>query len=226
MERTSPDRQTTEDEASTQDTHSTQQSLLDDWHLQDAEPQTMPGVKVPDLRQSHIVLSADVSGMPYLTEDLLTRSGLDFQTARQVFPTPTAPANIHPMSSRGKNDDRAAAQQEIVMLVEGRRHGSTLEMMKFLVGRVPTDASQIVWVFDWRLAEDVCARKMKDHNQLLDRRLVARFWYGGDGELRWLSDRGEIHIVSRENIEESRGMDTRRLVKLGAVDPGVFGGLA
>lgn len=222
MERTSPDRQTTEDETSTQDTHSTQQSLMDDWHLQDAEPQTMPRVKVPDLRQSHIVLSADVSGMPYLTEDLLTRSGLDFQTARQVFPTATAPANIQPMSSRCKNDRAAAEQQEIVMFVEGRRHDSTLEMMKFLVGRIATDASQIVWVFDWRLAEDVCARKIKDHNTLLDRRLLARFWYGADdGELRWLSERGDIFIVPRENIEESRGMDTGRLVKLGAVGAGV-----
>ncbi|KAI4107035.1 MAG: hypothetical protein LQ339_002731 [Xanthoria mediterranea] len=219
MERTSPDRQTTEDEASTQDTHSTQQSLMDDWHLQNAEPQPMPRVKVPDLRQSHIVLSADVSGMPYLTEDLLTRAGLDFQTARQVFPTPTAPATVNP-NPRCKSDRAAAAQQEIIMLVEGRRHDSTLEMMKFLVGRITTDASQIVWVFDWRLAEDMCARKMTDDNTLLDRRLVARFWYGGDGELRWLSDRGEIHIVPRENIEESRGMDTGRLVKLGAVGAG------
>lgn len=219
MEATSPDRQTTEDEASTQGIHSTQQSLIDDWHLQDAEQQSMPRLKVPDLWQSHIVLSADVSGMPYLTEDLLTCEGLDFQDARQVFLTPTASAKVKPNPLC--KDDRAA--QEIVIFVEGRRHDPTLEMMKFLVGRIPNDGSQIIWVFDWRLVEDMCARKIKDQTKLLDKRLIGRFWYGGDGELRWLSALRDTYTIQRGNVEESREMNTRRLVKLGAIDPGFYG---
>ncbi|KAL9011417.1 MAG: hypothetical protein Q9180_009195, partial [Flavoplaca navasiana] len=59
IEKSSPDRQTTQDEASTQDMHSTQQSLIEDWHLPDAEEDSMLELEVPNLRQSHIVLSAD-----------------------------------------------------------------------------------------------------------------------------------------------------------------------
>ncbi|KAL8851984.1 MAG: hypothetical protein Q9221_003089 [Calogaya cf. arnoldii] len=223
IERTSPDRQTTQDEASTQDMHSTQQSLIDDWHLPDVAQETLPRLKVPDLWQSHIVLSADISGMPYLTEDLLTRKGgLEYQNANAVFLTPTAPAKVNP-NPICKDDDRAA--QQIIIFVEGRRQASSLEMMKFLVGRIPNDGSQIIWIFDWRLVEDMFARGVKNHNKLLDQRLIGRYWYGGDGELRWLTPTRDVRIVPQEMVEESKEMSEGRLDNLGAIDPGYYWGL-
>ncbi|KAL8644625.1 MAG: hypothetical protein Q9226_007672 [Calogaya cf. arnoldii] len=220
IERTSPDRQTTQDEASTQDMHSTQQSLIEDWHLPDVAQETLPRLKVPDLWQSHIVLSADVSGMPYLTEDLLTRKGgLDYQNANAVFLTPVAPAKVKPNPIC--KDEREA--QQIIMFVEGRRLYSSLEMMKFLVGRIPNDASQIVWIFDWRLVEDMFARGAKDHDKLLDQRLIGRYWYGGDGELRWLTPTRDVQIVPQDMVEKSKEMSAGRLYDLRVIDPGFYG---
>ena len=219
IEKSSPDRQTTQDEASTQDMHSTQQSLIDDWHLPDAGEDSMLELEVPNLRQSHVILSADVSGMPYITEDLLTTQRLAFQKANEVFLTPTAAAKVNGNPLRPVHQ----AAHEIIVFIEARRHDSSLEMMKFLVGRIPEDASQIIWVFDWRLVEDIFARGVTNHDKLLDKRMLGRFWCGGDGELRWLSQRRDVHVIPRENVQESREMDKGRLVKLGAVDPGFYG---
>lgn len=219
IEKSSPDRQTTQDEASTQDMHSTQQSLIEDWHLPDAEEHSMLELEVPNLRQSHIILSADVSGMPYLTEDLLTSQRLGFQKANEVFLTSTAAAKVmrnplHPVHQ---------AAQDIIVFIEARRLPSSLEMMKFLVGRIPEDGSQVIWVFNWRLVEDLFARGVTNHDKLLDNRMLGRFWCGDDGELRWLSQRRDVRVIPRENVQESREMDKGRLLRLGAVDPGFYG---
>ena len=220
MDRTSPDRHTTEDEASTRSVLSTQQSLIDDWQLQDTEPQPLRKVEVPDLWQSEIILSKDVSGMPYLKEDLLTGKYLKYHYAHKVFLTPTATANFK-TPSRCTEKGRG---QQIVVLVEGRRLDSTLEMMKFLVGRIPNDRSQIIWVFDWRLVEDKFARNVKDDGTLIEKRLVGCFWYHDDGDLRWLSVHREVFVVPQENIQESKNMSAKRLVRLGAIEAACSGG--
>ncbi|KAL8924259.1 MAG: hypothetical protein Q9172_002772 [Xanthocarpia lactea] len=220
MAQTPPDRHTTEDEASTQGVLSTQESLIHDWQLQVTERQPLLKVEVPDLWQSEIILSKDVSGMPYLKEDLLKSEHLKYHYAHEVFLTPTATAKF---KTPPRCTEKGGAQQ-IVVLVEGRRLDSTLEMMKFLVGRIPNDRSQIIWVFDWRLVEDRFARKVKDHGKLVEKRLVGCFWYHDDGELRWLSFHREVLIVPQENIQESKNMSAERLVRLGAVKGACSGG--
>ncbi|KAL8815646.1 MAG: hypothetical protein Q9223_005233 [Gallowayella weberi] len=203
MERTSPDRQTTEDEASSQGLHSTQQSLVEEWQLHDAEPTDTTNLlnRIPDLWTSHIVLSPDVAGMPYLTEDLLG-SRLATHSVCKVFGETARTGKLELPLVDGYH------RTDVIILIEGRRHDSSLEMLKYLVGRTPADHSHNLWVFDWRFAEDVIARRLGSDQgeQLLRKRLAAGFWYGRDGELRWLSEALEVQSVSRENIEESRGM--------------------
>ncbi|KAL8796086.1 MAG: hypothetical protein Q9182_007430 [Xanthomendoza sp. 2 TL-2023] len=203
MERTSPDRQTTEDEASSQGLHSTQQSLTEEWQLHEAKPMDIADLlnRIPDLVASHVVLSPDVAGMPYLTEDLLG-PGLATHSVRKVFGETARTGTLELPLVDGHH------RTDVIILIEGRRHDSSLEMLKYLIGRTPADRSHNLWVFDWRFAEDVIARRLgRDHGeQLLRNRLAAGFWYGVDGELRWLSETLEVQSVSWKNIEESRGM--------------------
>ena len=202
MEPTSPDRQTTADERSSGENQSTQQSLISEWQLSNAEQSSQQEFNVPDLHDSYIVLSPDVSGMPYLTEDLLATEGLASRPARQVFGNDSnsnrsrQPTSYH---DEGK-------LQDVVVLIEGRRHDSSLNMLKFLIGRVPTDGSQVFWVFDWRLVEDMFARGVDEDERLLRKRLIARFWYDEDKEMSWLSSSGEVMLIPQKNIEESKGL--------------------
>ncbi|KAL8717279.1 MAG: hypothetical protein Q9225_005466 [Loekoesia sp. 1 TL-2023] len=200
MEPTSPERQTTADERSTEQGQSTQQSLISEWRLQNAEPTSPQNVHVPNLHDSYIVLSSDVSGMPYLTEDLLSNEGLASRHAHQVFGERPQLGQTRPPKSY-YHDDKL---QEMVVLIEGRRHDSSLEMLKFLIGRVPSDSSQVFWVFDWRLVEDMFARGVDDHDRLISKRLIARFWYDDDGEMKWLSASGGVKLIPWDNIEESK----------------------
>lgn len=208
MEPNSPDRQTTADERSTEQAQSTQQSLVSEWRLQNAEPASLQKFQLPDLHDSYIVLSPDISGYPYLTEDLLSTGGLASRHAHQVF-------GERPQSSRSRppksylHDDKV---QEMVVLIEARRHDPSLEMLKFLVGRVPSDGSQAVWVFDWRLMEDIFARGIDNDERLMSKRLIARFWYDDDGEMKWLSASGELKLIPQENIDESKKMSGAFLV--------------
>ncbi|KAL8991851.1 MAG: hypothetical protein Q9169_007595 [Polycauliona sp. 2 TL-2023] len=239
MAPTSPDRQTTQDDASTSDhdTQSTQQSLISSWNLQPSPSSSqthqtstntlsnLNDYELPDLYHSHIILSADVPGMPYLTSDLLEDYGLAFQSINQVFPTRTSRAVIHPIALTHPtantntttttspllhpNGTTTASSTDIIILLESRRHLSSIELLKFLVGRIPSDGSQVFWVFDWRLVEDVNARGLRDEGGMMERRLLGRFWYErvGDGEgLRWLSGLGKVWDIPEENLEESRGM--------------------
>ncbi|KAL8735029.1 MAG: hypothetical protein Q9166_001154 [cf. Caloplaca sp. 2 TL-2023] len=205
MEQTSQERQTSADERSSQDVHSTQQSLVEEWNLQRAESQPSVRVHIPDLLDSHVVLSPDVSVTPYLTFDLLSREGIRFQQAHEVFEEGRYSAKLRPRPGAEGNT------AEVVVLVECRRHArgddKSLELLKYLIGRVPADQSQILWVFDWRLVEDIYARGADDEERLLAKRLIGRFWYEDDGELRWLSRWKQLRIVPRERIEESRAMD-------------------
>lgn len=206
MERTSPDRQTTDDEASNQGVQSTQESLIEEWQLPTAGPHPTLEVNIPNLSESHIILSPDIFGMRYLTRDLLTYENLNFQHASQVFENSTHSAKLetHPY----RTDDET---QDVVVLLEVRCHGrskdTALEMLKYMIGRVPKDKSQIFWAFDWRLVEDIYAKRIYDAEKLFENRLIGRFWYGDDDELRWLSFAKEIRIVPGEKIEESKGMD-------------------
>lgn len=203
MEPTSPDRQTTDNEHSSQEgpQSSTQQSLVSQWRLQPAEDHPPPHFPpLPNLRDCAIVLSPDVSGMPYLTHDLLLHhGGLTARTAEQVF---GIPPNHNPHPDHTPKDNT-------IILIEARRHDPSLQMLKFLVSKVPPDGSQVFWVFDWRLVEDMFARGVLDGERLMGKRLVARFWYAdGDGEggLRWLGADGKVGGIPGEKVEESRGM--------------------
>ncbi|KAL8935467.1 MAG: hypothetical protein Q9216_005410 [Gyalolechia sp. 2 TL-2023] len=204
MEQTSPDRQTTVDEESSEESQSSQQSLIAEWQLKTAEPPSPRSYGIPDLHDSYIVLSPDISQYPYLTDDLLGSAGLASRQAKQVYGMHLQAMQPRPPTSY--YDD--LEKQDTVVLIEPRRHDPSLEMLKFLVGRVPEDSSQVLWVFDWRLVEDVFARGIDDKEKLVKKRLVGRFWYGedGDGGLRWLSSKGLVQDIPREKIEESRRM--------------------
>ncbi|KAL8777737.1 MAG: hypothetical protein Q9213_007729 [Squamulea squamosa] len=220
MEPTSPDRQTTEDETSTQGVHSTQQSLIEEWELEGVAPRDISQlmVRLPDLLKSYVVLSPDISGMPYLTIDLLARQGIRFQQALEVFGDTSNAVQLKPHPQISDND-----KQYVVILVEGRRPDTSLEMLKYLVGRVPKDRSSFFWVFDWRLVEDMYARGVHDDERLLKKRLIGYFGYGDDGELRWLSATKQIRIVPQEKVQESKGMSASFLEFGGAAQTGGTG---
>ncbi|KAL8770462.1 MAG: hypothetical protein Q9209_003888 [Squamulea sp. 1 TL-2023] len=220
MEPPSPDRHTTEDEASVQSVRSTQQSLIEEWELDGIAPHDISRLKIrlPDLLKSYIVLSPDVSGMPYLTIDLLARHEIRFQQAHEVFGDTSNEVQLKPHPQINDND-----KQYVVILVEGRRFDTSLEMLKYLVGRVPKDRSKFFWVFDWRLVEDMYARDVHNNENLLKKRLIGYFGYEDDGELRWLSATKQIRIVPQEKVEESRGMSASFLEFGGAAQTGEAG---
>ncbi|KAI4250015.1 MAG: hypothetical protein LQ352_005437 [Teloschistes flavicans] len=214
---TSPDRQTTQDERSTDDDvistqHSTQQALVDGWVLPEPMPTPLSAFRLPDLRSSPIVLGPDVSGMPYLTKDILGSVGIKPYLALDVL----APF-IHKIKLSEVPDSQDGVPQDVVFLIEGRRHTSSLELLTYLIGHVPEDGSQVVWVFDWRLVEEVLTRGIKDEGYLMRKRLMARYRYegDGDGDLRWFSNLEKLHTIPRMKIEESRGMDGTFLAKGG-----------
>ncbi|KAL8699408.1 MAG: hypothetical protein Q9201_006023 [Fulgogasparrea decipioides] len=209
----SPDRQSTADKRSTEDARSTQQStqesLIVEWQLPVAMPTPNSESRLPDLCKSAVVLSPCVSGMPYLTEDLLHSKGIRTYLAGKVLGEPGSRINVQPRSPTSIAD---ATAQDVVILIEGRRHDQSVEMLKYLVGRVPEDRSQNMWVFDWRLVEDMFARGVNDDEKLREKRLIARFWYEANGELKWLTSTGELHNIPQQSIEESRNMSGAFLV--------------
>ncbi|KAL8672914.1 MAG: hypothetical protein Q9168_002640 [Polycauliona sp. 1 TL-2023] len=217
MSPTSPQRQTQSSNASpNRDIQSTQNSLIESWNLQPSQGSQQPtrltptstpqfDFPLPDLRKSTIVLSADVAGMPYLTSDLLSSYGLAYKNINALFPKRTSSATFTPSSPQQQ-------PREIIILIEPRRHDSSLSLMKYVVGRIPAGSSQILWLFDWRLVEDVNARGYggEREGKMMEARLVGRFWYEGDGEgegeVRWLSSKAEIWRIPDEKLAESRGM--------------------
>ncbi|KAL9029917.1 MAG: hypothetical protein Q9196_001890 [Gyalolechia fulgens] len=204
MEPSSPDRQTTADERSTQEGQSTQQSVTAEWRLPNAKVSpSQPTCQLPNLHDSYIVLSPDISHYPYLTDDLLASAGLASRHADRVFGAhlqSTQPRQ--PISCYQDN-----GRQDMVVFIESRRHDPSVEMLKFLMGRVSEDGPRVLWVFDWRLVEDMFARGVEDEKRLMSKRLIARFWHEEDGEMRWLSAEGDVKVIPREKIEESRRMN-------------------
>ncbi|KAL8922458.1 MAG: hypothetical protein Q9208_005180 [Pyrenodesmia sp. 3 TL-2023] len=201
MEPTSPDRQTTDNEQSSHDTQSSQQSLVAEWDLQPAKPSTPYQIRLPNLYESCIVLSPDISSTPYLTKDILGAANLASNTAHEIF-NGGGPVTISPFEPSTPHHDDGI--EDFVFLIEARRHDPSLEMLKFLVGRVPSDG--VWWVFDWRLLEDMYARKVTDEGRLIRKRMLARFWYGEEG-LMWLNQEGEVCVVEEGKVEESRRME-------------------
>ncbi|KAL8906893.1 MAG: hypothetical protein Q9207_001748 [Kuettlingeria erythrocarpa] len=200
MEPTSPDRQTTDNEQSSQGSQSSQQSLVAQWQLQPAKPSTPYQIRLPDLDESCIVLSPDISNTPYLTEDILGAAQLESKTAYEIFNGGGA-VSVSPLVSSSPDDDDI---KDFVFLIEGRRHDPSLEMLKFLVGRVPSDG--VFWVFDWRLLEDMYARDVKDDARLIKKRMLGRFWHEEEG-LMWLNEHGDVCAVAKEKLEESMRME-------------------
>ncbi|KAL8762731.1 MAG: hypothetical protein Q9184_001325 [Pyrenodesmia sp. 2 TL-2023] len=200
MEPTSPDRQTTDNEHSSQGTQSSQQSLVAEWHLHVNKPSTPYQIRLPNLYESCIVLSPDISSTPYLTKDIFGAANLEFNTAHEIFNGGGA-VTVSPFETSSPHDDDIT---DFVFLIEARRHDPSLEMLKFLVGRVPSDG--VFWVFDWRLLEDIYARKVTDEGRLIKKRMLARLWHGEEG-LMWLNQDGEACVVSEEKVEESRSME-------------------
>lgn len=203
MEPTSPDRQTTADERSAQEgSQSSQEALISEWQLQPAKSPSPRKDGLPDIHDSYIVLSPDIAHYPYLTEDLLGSAGLASRHANQVYGShhtmirPRPPISYH----------NEAARQAIVVLIEPRRHDSSMELLKFLIGRVSEDGPEVIWFFDWRLMEDMFARGIDDEERLMERRFISRLFYDANGEMRFETSRGEVKHIPRENIEESRRM--------------------
>lgn len=200
MDPPSQDRQTTDDEEPVDEIQAPQESLIEDWDLQPTSPISPSEIHLPDLYESTIVLSPDISGMPYLTEDLLGAADLESSKAYDIFGG-APPITVSPFDELSPHDDEIA---DMIFLIEGRRHDSSLEMLKFLVGRVPSHG--VFWVFDWRLVEDMFKRDIEDEKSLMGKRLVARFWYKPEG-LKWFAADGEVHVVPEEKIEESMKMN-------------------
>ncbi|KAL8774623.1 MAG: hypothetical protein Q9194_003995 [Teloschistes cf. exilis] len=214
---TSPDRQTTQDERSTEDEvmstqHSTQEALVAEWVLPEPMPTPLSAFRLPNLQSSPIVLGPDVSGMPYLTTDILGSANIQAYLAHDVL----IPSS-HKIKLGEVSDSRDGAPQDVIFLIEGRRHHSSLEMLTYLIGYVPEDGSKVVWVFDWRLAEEVLTKGIQDEGYLMGKRLMARYRseVDGTGELRWFSNLEKLHTIPRIKIEESRRMDGRFLAKGG-----------
>ncbi|KAL9578691.1 MAG: hypothetical protein Q9212_005559 [Teloschistes hypoglaucus] len=214
---TSPDRQTTQDERSTGEEimstqHSTQQALVADWVLPKPMPTPLSAFRLPKLQSSPIVLGPDVSGMPYLTTDILGSANIKPYLAHDVL----VPLS-HKITFGEVPDSQDGVPQDVVVLIEGRRHVSSLKMLTYLIGHVPEDGSQIVWVFDWRLAEEMLTKGIQDEGYLMGKRLMARYQYeaDGSGELRWFSNLETLHTIPKVKIKESRGMDGRFLAKGG-----------
>lgn len=204
MEQTSPDRQTTADERSTQESHQTsQEALISDWQLQPAESPSPRKCGLPEIHDSYIILSPDIAHYPYLTEDLLGPAGLASRHANQVYGSNFS--TMQPRPPISYYDD--IVRQDIIVLIEPRRHDSSLEMLKFLIGRVSEDRYQVIWVFDWRLMEDMFARGIDDEEKLMEKRFISRFFYDEDSNMIFESSRGDVKHVPVEKIEESRRMD-------------------
>ncbi|KAL8711697.1 MAG: hypothetical protein Q9220_003868 [cf. Caloplaca sp. 1 TL-2023] len=201
MEQTSPDRQTTADERSDEESKSSQQSLISEWQLHHAETAPLSRFSIPNLQESQIILSPDICDYPYLTYDLLSAQRLRHRHAYEMFGEPMGGA-VPPIG--GPN----TSYEDVIILIEPRRHDPSLQMLKFLVGRVPKDRDHSVWVFDWRLAEDKFARGVTNQTRLLRKRLLACFWYDDDGFLKWLMYTGEVRIIHEDRIRESREMST------------------
>ena len=210
IEKTSPDRQTTqrttEDEMSSQAAISTQESLINDWNLSELLDITMPRFYVPDLHQSTIILVPDVSGFPYLTKDLLDDVGLNWKYAHErLHPQPATKAPRQTKkTTTPENED---PPEDLIILMEPRRKDSSLHLLKYICGCVPRDRSQIFWVFNWRLVEDMYARGVDDDEVLIDKRLIARFRYGEGGQLKWVLGKDEVRVVHEERVKESTVMD-------------------
>lgn len=200
MEPTSPDRQTTDNEQSEHESQSSQQSLVAEWDLHPAKPSTPYQIRLPNLYESCIDLSPDISSTPYLTEDILGAANLASNTAYDIFDGGGA-VTVSPFERSTPDEDDI---EDFVFLIEARRHDPSLEMLKFLVGRVPSDG--VFWVFDWRLLEDIYARKVTDEGRLIKKRMLARFWYAEEG-LMWFNQDGDIFVVSEEKVAESRKME-------------------
>ncbi|KAL8947940.1 MAG: hypothetical protein Q9222_005830 [Ikaeria aurantiellina] len=200
MEQTSPDRATTADEASASEDHSSQQSLIADWQLHDVETASLRRFSIPDLDEAHMILSLDVAGMPYLTQDLLNPHGIPITWTTEAI------LNDARKSSERGIQFQGLFRKDVIILIEKRRHNSSLAMLKKVVGHVPKDESQVLWVFDWRLLEDLHVRGIVDDEKLLHERLEGRFWYEDGGVLKWMTYSGEVRVVPEENIRESREM--------------------
>ncbi|KAI4193047.1 MAG: hypothetical protein LQ350_008492, partial [Teloschistes chrysophthalmus] len=214
---TSPDLQTTQDERSTEEEvmstqHSTQQALVAEWVLPEPKPTPLSAFRLPKLQSSPIVLGPDVSGMPYLTTDILGSAGIKPYLAHDVLIPSSHKINVGNVA-----DSQDGLPQDVLVLIEGRRQVSSLKMLTYLIGHVPEDGSQIVWMFDWRLAEEILTKGIRDEGYLLGKRLMARYRYEADGtgELRWFSNLEKLHTIPKVKIEESRGMDGRFLAKGG-----------
>ncbi|KAL8866822.1 MAG: hypothetical protein Q9174_006062, partial [Haloplaca sp. 1 TL-2023] len=178
IHKTSPDRQTTqrtsEDEMASQAAISTQESLINDWNVSQPLDTPVPKLCIPDLHSSTIILVPDVSGMPYLTHDLLDDIGLNWEYAHERLHQQPAPSktSAHTKKAGPKN---AKPPEDIIILIEPRRHDSSLHLLKYICACIPIDRSQTFWVFNWRLVEDMYARGVVDHEVLIEKRLIARF---------------------------------------------------
>ncbi|KAL8649345.1 MAG: hypothetical protein Q9210_004454 [Variospora velana] len=197
-EPTSPDRQTTqEDPSSEDDVHSSQETLITDWGLRPVGSSLPKHPTFPDLNAAEIVLGPDVARMPYL-DDLLCKEELSAKSASDFF----GPI----VGYMGGRTYPLITSHNVIILIEGRRHDSSLKMLKFLVGQVRDREGQVFWVFDWRLFEDLAARGVTDEEKLRQKRFVARFAYNEDGELEWEHADGEVMEIPREKVLEGKGI--------------------
>lgn len=84
----------------------------------------------------------------------LPSSARSFQ-GRIIFSKTTHPGASDPQPGTDLDPD----PDEIIVLVECRRHprGSDhlLDLINLVIGRIPMDHSQILWVFDWPVVEDM-----------------------------------------------------------------------
>ncbi|KAL9018431.1 MAG: hypothetical protein Q9185_004274 [Variospora sp. 1 TL-2023] len=195
---TSPDRQTTQEDSSSEgDVYSSQETLIIDWDLHPVGSSAPKHSTFPDLNEAEIVLGPDVTHMPYL-EDLLCKEDLPSKSASDFF-GPT-------IGYMGGRTYPIISSPEVIILIEGRRHDSSLKMLKFLVGEVRDRGRQVFWVFDWRLLEDLAARGVTDEEKLRQKRLVARFAYNVHGKLEWEDADGNVMKIPTEKVLESRGL--------------------
>ncbi|KAL8687998.1 MAG: hypothetical protein Q9218_005977 [Villophora microphyllina] len=206
IRQSSEDRQTTQESKRTEEAeamstqHSTSQALAAEWELPDPIPTPLSRYPLPDLFNTPMVLGPDVSGMPYLTRDILGANGIRTHLSADVFVDSNHRINLPEVP-----DSRNGSPQDVIFLIEGRCHDTSLEMLKYIIGRVPEDGSQVIWVFDWHLVESYIARGKRDEVKLLGDRLMARYWYE-DGEMKWFSNMELVHIMPKESVKTSREM--------------------
>lgn len=213
---------------------STQQSLLSELQLPPPSPLPPPTppprpVQIPDFFSARVLLSPCVAGHLYLTENLLTGAGIPFELlgpdsfaaspphsplpAAVTTPPCSREAGAQGTSPSGSGGENSA--RDIILLVELRRHDETLNLLKYLVSRVPRDDSgRGVSVWDWRVIEDVVRRKQEDEAKLRTRFTVRLGWEGG-GEGAGESKGGEVVVVvvwadgTRTVIPEHRVEESR-----------------